>query len=128
MLGVLPAGWDHGSVGTVTDYLTQIEDDERRAALERVIDIARRLVPDADEGTSYGMPALRHRGKPLIAVVAAANHLSVFPFSGAIVEALADRLEGWSLGKGTIRFQPDRPLPDHVVEDIVRLRVAEIEG
>ena len=28
--------------------------------------------------------------------------------------------------KGTIRFTPDHPLPDDVLEDIVRLRRAEI--
>jgi uncharacterized protein YdhG (YjbR/CyaY superfamily) len=32
------------------------------------------------------------------------------------------------LSKGTIRFTPDTPLPDDVVEDIVRLRLAEITG
>ncbi|GAA6524322.1 DUF1801 domain-containing protein [Intrasporangium sp. DVR] len=115
-------------MGTVTDYLAATGDDRRRSALSRVIDIARDLVPDADEGMSYGMPALRHRGKPLIAVVSAARHLSLFPFSSAVVEAVAGDLDGFSLSKGTIRFDVDRPVPEPVVERIVRLRVAEIEG
>ncbi|MEQ7736098.1 iron chaperone, partial [Escherichia coli] len=64
--------------------------------------------------------------KPLVGVVAAAKHLSVFPFSPAVVEAVAGRLDGYSLSKGTIRFTADHPLPDDVVEEIVRLRHAEI--
>jgi uncharacterized protein YdhG (YjbR/CyaY superfamily) len=32
------------------------------------------------------------------------------------------------LSKGTIRFDVDRPVPDAVVERIVRMRVDEIEG
>lgn len=44
----------------------------------------------------------------------------------AVVDAVAGRLEGYSLSKGTIRFTPKHPLPDVVLEDIVRLRRAEI--
>jgi uncharacterized protein YdhG (YjbR/CyaY superfamily) len=35
-------------------------------------------------------------------------------------------LKLFSLSKGTIRFTPDHPVPDDVVEEIVRLRRAEI--
>lgn len=114
-------------MGTVTDYLGSV-DETRRPPLERVVEIARRIVPDAEEGMSYGMPALRAHGRPLIAVVSAAKHLSLFPFSPAVVDAVAPDLDGYSLSKGTIRFSPERPLPDAVVERIVRLRLAEIEA
>ena len=115
-------------MGTVTDYVENIDDPARRAELTRLVDIARRIVPDAEEGMGYGMPALRHRGKPLFAVVSAAKHLSLCPSSGSIVEALADDLDGYSVSKGTIRFDVDRPLPESVVEKVVRMRVDEIEG
>jgi uncharacterized protein YdhG (YjbR/CyaY superfamily) len=55
-----------------------------------------------------------------------AQHLSVFPFSPAVVEAVAADLEGFSLSKGTIRFTVDRPIPDGVLERVVRLRRAEL--
>ena len=113
-------------MGTVTDYLAEVP-AEQRPTLQHVVDVARRVAPDAEEGMSYGMPALRYRNKPLIGVVAAAKHLSVFPFSPAVVEAVAPDLAGYSLSKGTIRFSVERPLPDDVVERIVTLRLAEIE-
>lgn len=113
-------------MGTVDDSLADVPEPER-GCLQRVIDIARAMVPEAVEGMSYGMPALKLEGKPLIGVVAAARHLSIFPFSPAVIDAVADRLEGYSLSKGTIRFTPDRPVPDDVLEDIVRLRRAEIQ-
>ncbi|TLM80733.1 DUF1801 domain-containing protein [Pseudarthrobacter sp. NamE2] len=78
------------------------------------------------EGMSYGMPALKLDDKPLVGVVAATKHLSLFPFSPAVVQAVAGRLNGFSLSKGTIRFTAEHPLPDDVVEDIVRLRQTEI--
>ncbi len=39
----------------------------------------------------------------------------------------AARLEGFSLSKGTIRFAPDHPVPEDVLEEVVRLRRAEIQ-
>ncbi len=115
-------------MGAVTDYLAGVKDDARRAALEHVVAVARAIVPDAEEGMSYGMPALRHRGKPLIAVIAAKQHLSLFPFSSAVVTAVAPLLDGFSLSKGTIRFAPDHPVPDAVLHRVVELRRAEIEA
>jgi len=118
---------DSAGSSELQDYLSRLYDDER-AALEHVVSVVREVVPDAEEGKSYGMPALRHRGKPLIGFVAAKQHLSVFPFSPAVVEALRDRLDGFELSKGTIRFTVERPLPEDVLRDVVSLRQAEIEG
>ena len=114
-------------MGPLTAYLEGL-DAERRSALQRVVDVARRVAPEAEEGMSYGMPALRLMGRPLVGVTAARAHLSLFPFSPAVVEAVSDDLEGYALSKGTIRFTPDHPLPDRVVERVVALRRAEIEG
>jgi uncharacterized protein YdhG (YjbR/CyaY superfamily) len=97
-----------------------------RSCLERVIGIARGIAPEAVEGMSYGMPALKLDGKPLIGVVAAAKHLSIFPFSPAVVDAVAPKLGGYSLSKGTVQFTPDSPVPDDVVAEMIRLRMAEI--
>lgn len=112
-------------MGDVDDSLAALA-EPARGCLQRVIAAARRIVPDAEEGRSYGMPALKLDGKPLIGVAAAAKHLSIFPFSPGVVDAVASRLEGFSLSKGTVRFTPDHPVPDDVVEEMVRLRQAEI--
>ncbi|NIJ14402.1 uncharacterized protein YdhG (YjbR/CyaY superfamily) [Saccharomonospora amisosensis] len=109
----------------VDAYLATL-DGPARTAFERVRDTALTAVPAAEQGKSYGMAALTFRGKPLLAFRAAKQHLSVFPFSGEIVEAVRGRLDGFDCSKGTIRFTAGEPLPDDVVADIVRLRVAEI--
>ncbi|WP_247048917.1 iron chaperone [Arthrobacter rhizosphaerae] len=112
-------------MGSIDDSLAALPEPDR-GCLQRVIEIARDIVPEAIDGVSYGMPALKLDGKPLIGFVAAAKHLSIFPFSPEVVDAVAHKLEGFSLSKGTIRFTPDYPVPDDVVEEIVRLRRAEI--
>jgi uncharacterized protein YdhG (YjbR/CyaY superfamily) len=113
-------------MGTIGDYLAGLAPDQR-AALQRVVDVAMRVAPEAEEGTSYGIPALRLDGRPLIGVTASARHLSLFPFSPAVVEAVTPELDGFWLSKGTIRFTPDHALPEDVVERVVRLRRAELE-
>jgi uncharacterized protein YdhG (YjbR/CyaY superfamily) len=47
-------------MGTVDDAIADVA-DPARGALQHVVDLARSLAPDAEEGTSYGMPALRAR-------------------------------------------------------------------
>jgi uncharacterized protein YdhG (YjbR/CyaY superfamily) len=114
-------------VGTVTDYLATLEAPDRDA-FARVRDVALAEAPEATEGTSYGMAALQLGGRPLLGLRAAAGHLSVFPFSPEVVDAVAGRLAGFALSKGTIRFTAAEPLPEDVLRDVVRLRRAEIEG
>jgi uncharacterized protein YdhG (YjbR/CyaY superfamily) len=109
------------------DYLDGLAPDQR-AALGRVRALAAELVPDAVEGTSYGMPALIYAGRPLLGFRAARKHLSVFPFSPAAIEAVSDRLAGFDTAKGTIRFIPDHPLPEAVLTDLIRHRAREITG
>lgn len=107
------------------DYVGGLPRDQQ-AALERVRAVVAAVSPDAEEGVSYGMPAYLHGGRPLLGFRAAKKHLSVFPFSPAAIETVRDRLGGFDVAKGTIRFTPDRPVPDDVLADLVRARREEI--
>jgi uncharacterized protein YdhG (YjbR/CyaY superfamily) len=113
------------SMSAMDDYLDGLAPDQK-AALARVRDIVADLVPDAQEGKSYGMPAFIYAGRPLLGFRAARNHLSIFPFSPAVIEAVSDRLDGFELAKGTIRFTPDHPVPQTVLADVIHLRKREI--
>jgi uncharacterized protein YdhG (YjbR/CyaY superfamily) len=114
-------------MSALDDYLAGLP-QEQREALVRVRAVVERVAPDAEEGVSYGMPAYLHAGRPLLGLRAAKKHLSVFPFSPAAVEAVKDRLEGFDLSKGTIRFTPDYPLPEAVLVDLIRARQEEIDA
>jgi uncharacterized protein YdhG (YjbR/CyaY superfamily) len=109
------------------DYLDALAPDQK-AALTRVRELVAGLVPDAEEGQSYGMPAFLLAGRPLLGFRAARKHLSIFPFSPAAIESVEDRLGGFDLAKGTIRFTPDHPVPEPVLADLVRFREREITG
>ena len=114
-------------MSAMDDYLADLQ-PMQKVALERVRAVVGGLAPDAEEGTSYGVPAFILAGRPLLGFSAAKQHLSIFPFSPAAIEAVRERLDGFDLGKGTIRFTAEKPPPDEVVRELVRLRIAEIDG
>ena len=107
------------------DYLDDLP-PAQKAALERVRSVVGDLAPDAEEGTSYGIPAFIYAGRPLLGFNAAKKHLSIYPFSPAAIEAVRDRLDEFDVAKGTIRFSPESPVPADVLGDLVRARLQEI--
>ena len=111
----------------VSSYLSKIEGEDR-AALERVYTIARKVVPEAEEGVSYAMAALLYRGKGLIAAVQAKKFLSLYPYSGKVVAATLDALGDFETTTGSIHYSADHQLPEATVRRIVEARRAEIDA
>lgn len=114
-------------MGTVSDYLATV-DEARRPALARVVDRAHELVPDLQEGTSYGMPVLLYRGKGLLSAMATAKHLAIYPHSGGPVRVVAPLLDGFSLSTGTVRFTVAQPIPDDALDLLILTRRDEIDA
>lgn len=110
-----------GKPKTIDAYLAALSPD-KRAALERLRKTIHAATPRAEECISYGLPAFRLDGKILLWFGAAANHCSLYP--GTVIEELTEELEGYETSKGTIRFQPDHPLPATLVRKILKARLA----
>ena len=113
-----------GKAQTIDGYLAGLPEDQR-VALERLRKIIRSVAPDAEECISYQLPAFRLGGKALVAFGATARHCSFFPMSSSIVETHQEELSDFDTSKGTIRFQPDKPLPAALVRKLVKARIAE---
>lgn len=111
----------------VDEYLAGVP-DEARAALERLRATIRKAAPRATEGFSYGMPAFRLHGRPLVAYGAMKKHCSFFPMSSELIETHRTELEPFETSKGTIRFTPDHPLPAALVRKLVQARISQLEG
>lgn len=113
---------------TVTDYLAGIQPDADRAALQRVIDIAREVAPDVTEGMSYGMPTLLYRGKGYVAAMQTKAHLALYPFSGSVLPAFADELADFSHSVSALRFSAEQPVPAELLRRILAFRTAQIDA
>lgn len=117
-----------GSATERIDAMLAALPDDQRASLQALRDVIARAAPDAVEAISYGAPAFRYHGRPLVAYAAAKGHCSLFPMSPAVIEAHRDELAGFDTAKGTIRFTPAHPLADTIVTRIVQARMHEIDG
>lgn len=109
------------------EYLATVPEPQK-AELERIRQLVRRLVPDAEEATSYGVPAFKYKQRPLLGFRASKNHLSVYPFSPAAIDAARAALAGFDVAKGTVRFTPDKPIPEAALDRLLRHRLGEIEN
>ena len=97
-------------------YLANVRPD-RRAALQALRETILDAAPGAVECMSYGMPAFRVNGKVACYFAAAKDHCALYP--GGLVDEFAGELRGFSTSRGTIRFQPDAPIPDDLLRRIV---------
>lgn len=109
---------------TIDAYLAALPDD-RRAAMEELRRTVNAAAPGATETIAYQMPALRTNGHILVSYAAFKAHYSLFPASGAVIEALGDELTRYLAGMGTIRFPADEPIPLALVTRIVKVRLLE---
>jgi uncharacterized protein YdhG (YjbR/CyaY superfamily) len=110
---------------TIDDYLAGVDDD-KRAPLERLRKTIKAIVPRAEECISYQMPAFRLDGRVLVWFGAGANHCAFYP--GGLVSDFEQELGDYEISKGTIRFQPDHPLPRALVRKLIKARIARDEA
>lgn len=114
-------------VMTVIDEYLKNVSASHRVVLERVREIIKLAVPEAEETISYGIPAFKYKNKNLIYFAAFKNHMSVFPTAGP-TESIKDKLTGFKVTKGTIQFTLDNVLPEPVLKELVAIRIREIDG
>ena len=105
----------------VNAYLAAVP-KESRAALEKLRQTIKAVVPEAAEVISYQIPTFKLDGRMLVSYAAFSEHCSFFPGSGPI-EAHQNELRSYQTSKGTIRFTPDRPLSASLIKKLVKTRV-----
>jgi uncharacterized protein YdhG (YjbR/CyaY superfamily) len=110
---------------TVNEYLEGATDSQRKA-LENIRQLVKRLVPEAEETISYGVPTFKVQKKPLIYYAAFKNHMSIFPASDAMVEELGEELNTFRTSKGTMQFTESNQIPETLLEQIILFRLADI--
>jgi uncharacterized protein YdhG (YjbR/CyaY superfamily) len=107
---------------TVDGYLARLSAD-KQAALQRLRKLIHAAAPGVEECISYGLAGFRFEGRMLVWMGASRKHCAFYP--GGIVQDYAGELEGYDTSKGTIRFQPDDPLPARLVRKLVKDRIAQ---
>src|ERR1700680_2481654 len=109
----------------IDDYLANL-DEPKRTALQRLRRTIQTIIPNAEQGISYGMPAFRLHGKVIAGFAAFKNHLSYLPHSGSVLAELPDEVAGYVTSKGALQFPIERPLPKALVKKLIAIRVMQV--
>lgn len=111
---------------TIDQYLENLP-EEQRHALQKLRTQIQAAAPKAAECISYGIAAFKLNGM-LVGLGATKKHCAFYLMSSSIADQFTDELEKYDTSKGTIRFQPEKPLPAVLVKKIVKARIAENGG
>ena len=111
----------------VDAYLDRLPPAHRKL-LQHLREVIARVVPDAEETISYAMPAVRRDGRFFLSYAGWKRHCSLYPMTDSFRAEHVAELEGFGGTKGSVHFTPDRPLPDPMIEALVRARRADVAG
>ncbi len=119
-------GQQNGAVSAeeIDQYLDALA-EPKRTTLARLRETVLDILPEAEQGISYGVPAFRVRGKTIAGFAAFKSHLSYLPHSGSVFAQLKDELRGYSASSGALRFGIDQPLPVPLVEKLIAVRLQQ---
>jgi len=112
------------SAQEVDRYLAALE-EPKRTTLAHLRETILGIVPEAEQGISYGVPGFKVRGKTIAGFAAFTNHLSYLPHSGSVFGELRDELGGYSTSSGALRFSISEPLPAALVEKLIEVRIRQ---
>ena len=111
----------------IDEYLKKVEISKRKK-LERIREIAKYVVPDAQEVISYGMPTLKYKGKSFLGFNAHTNHIGIYPYGGEEIEVFKEKISEYKYGfsSGAIRVPYDKPIPENLLKEIIKHRIKRI--
>jgi len=107
----------------VDEYISQFPEDIQEI-LTQIRAILQKESPGAEESISYGMPAYKTQGRPLVYFAAFKKHIGFYATPSGHSE-FKKELSLYKQGKGSVQFPLDKPMPFDLIRKIVAFRAKE---
>ncbi|MDI9355697.1 MAG: DUF1801 domain-containing protein [Chitinophagaceae bacterium] len=107
----------------VEEYIHSFPQDVQEI-LQKIRVIIKENIPEVSEQISYGMPAYKLYGKPLVYFGAYRHHIGFYATPSGHSE-FAEELSHYKRGKGSVQFPIDKPIPFDLISRIVKFRAME---
>jgi uncharacterized protein YdhG (YjbR/CyaY superfamily) len=104
----------------INEYIAGFPEDIQKL-LNQVRKLVKKAAPDAAETIKYAMPAFTLNGN-LVYFAAFKQHIGFYP-APSRDEQFKKALAGYKIGKGSVQFPFDKPLPAELITKIVKFRV-----
>lgn len=98
--------------------------EEVQERLQMMRSIITTTEPEAVESISYGMPAYKLNGKPLVYFAGYKKHIGFYATPTGH-QAFKEELARYKQGKGSVQFPLSEPLPTDLIKRIVIFRAQE---
>jgi uncharacterized protein YdhG (YjbR/CyaY superfamily) len=94
--------------------------------LSKIRETIHKTIPEADQTISYGMPAFKYKGKPVVYFGGWQSHIGFYATPSGN-EAFRKELAPYQGAKGSVKFPLDRPIPYELIEKIAYYRLDEVK-
>lgn len=101
---------------------------EQRELLQALRERVAAVAPEAVDTITYGMPAFELRDKFLLSYAGWKHHCSIYSIHDELLAKYEAELRDNARTKGGLHFSTAHPLPDALIEEFVRARVATINA
>jgi len=110
----------------IDGYLSKLSEPQK-STLTQVRRMIAKILPEATECISYGLPAFRYKDTVIGGFAAAKKHCSYYPFSGSTLGRLENKLVKYQQTKSALHFPFEKPLSKKIIKLLVLTRIAEIQ-
>ena len=114
---------------SVDDYLASLAPTKART-LRSVIGFILDEFPELEPKIAWNVPQIQRDGEYVFGVSSLKDHLDLAPWSADVIDAFRGRLahEGYVVRKNLFQVPDDWELDRALVRDLVRARLAELDG
>jgi uncharacterized protein YdhG (YjbR/CyaY superfamily) len=87
--------------------------------LKKLRQIVLKVLPNATEVISYGIPTFKVDGKSVVGIGGWNDFVSLYPYGSELIVKFKDDLAPYKTSKGAIQFSLIDPLPEGIIKKII---------